>query len=381
MGPTFIKLGQSFATRSDIIDPEFANQLLNLCDNISSASFVYIKRTIERELKAKTQDIFLKLEEVPVASASIAQVHKAQTKCGKFVAVKVLKKNIEKRFKTDIKIILFCARIASFFLPKRLNVVRAIKRFAQSANYELDLRMEASFASELKSNTKNDYGLLIPKVFWDLTAQRVLTTEWIDGVPLTKFKQNNQKIVNRLVLMFFKQVYRDGFFHADVHPGNIFITSDEKIALVDFGIVGRVDDQTKIYLLEVIKGFLNRDYKSVAETHFRAGYVDRKFVNFSTACRAIGEPIVGKPLNQISVSDLLAQLFKLAADFEMEIQPHLLLLQKNLMMLEGNCAKIAPNTNMWKVMSSFIRQWYSTEMRLSKRLTDKVFAKIRSLQF
>ena len=129
-------------------------------------------------------------------------------------------------------------------------------------------------------------------------AQRVLTTEWIDGVPLTKFKQNNQKKVNRLVLMFFKQVYRDGFFHADVHPGNIFITSDEKIALVDFS---RVDDQTKIYLLEVIKGFLNRDYKSVAETHFRAGYVDRKFVNFSTACRAIGEPIVGKPLNHISL--------------------------------------------------------------------------------
>ena len=178
--------------------------------------------------------------------------------------------------------------------------------------------------------------------------------------------------------MFFKQVYRDGFFHADVHPGNIFITSDEKIALVDFGIV---DDQTKIYLLEVIKGFLNRDYKSVAETHFRAGYVDRKFVNFSTACRAIGELIVGKPLNQISVSDLLAQLFKLAADFKMEIQPHLLLLQKNLMMLEGNCAKIAPNTNMWQVISGFIRQWNSTEMRLSKRLTDKVFAKIRSLQF
>ena len=259
-----------------------------------------------------------------------------------------------------------------------MNIVRAIKRFAQSANYELDLRMEASFAFELKSNTKNDYGLLIPKVFWDLTAQRVLTTEWIDGVPLTKFKQNNQKKVNRLVLMFFKQVYRDGFFHADVHPGNIFITSDEKIAFVDFGIV---DDQTKIYLLEVIKGFLNRDYKSVAETHFRAGYVDRKFVNFSTACRAIGEPIVGKPLNQISVSDLLAQLFKLAADFKMEIQPHLLLLRKNLMMLEGNCAKIAPNTNMWQVISGFIRQWNSTKMRLSKRLTDKVFAKIRSLQF
>jgi ubiquinone biosynthesis protein len=380
MGPTFIKLGQSFATRSDIINSELSNELLKLCDNVKGVKFNYIKLTIEKELNKNINEIFREFHEAPVASASIAQVHKATMFDGRKVAVKVLRPDVEKIFKRDIKLLFILARIAAIFLHKRLNLVEIIERFARGVDYELDLRIEAASASELKENTKNDIDFYVPEIFWNMTSRRVLSLEWIDGIPLTRFNENNPKIVNRLILIFFKQVYRDGFFHADVHPGNIFIMPNNKIAAVDFGIMGRIDRQTKIYLIEIIRGFLKHDYHHIAEVHFQAGYVDRKYSQFSTACRAIGEPIVNKPLNEISIANLLSQLFKLATDFNMEIQPHLLLLQKNLMLLEGNCAKLAPNTNMWKVINPFIKNWYYREINVKNKIKDYLNKNIRGFQ-
>lgn len=387
MGPAFIKLGQGFATRIDLIDEDLAKELLALCDNVSPEPFSYVKQTIEEEFKKNLDEIFLEFNEIPVASASIAQVHKAKIRYNyeewidgkpiikketKTVAVKVLRPNVEEIFKRDVKLLFIVVRAITGFIPKRLKPMEIIRRFASNVNAELDLRMEAASASELKQNTRNDIGFYVPEIYWDYTTRNIFTLEWIEGTPLTQITEDKYKVVERLVLIFFKQVYRDGFFHADIHPGNIIIMPDLKIAVVDFGIMGRMDKESRLYLIEIVRGFIDRDYNHIAEIHFEAGYVSRKYLNFATACRAIGEPIVGKPLNQISIASLLAQLFKLASDFEIEVQPNLLLVQKNLMLLEGNCYRLDDNSNMWSIIAPFIKQWYIKEMSVPNRLRARL---------
>ncbi|AHX11545.1 phosphotransferase enzyme family protein [Neorickettsia helminthoeca str. Oregon] len=371
MGPAFIKFGQFFSSMGDLIGPGLGTALRKLCDDVKPVDYAFIKASLEKEFSSKVEDLFSWISEEPVASASIAQIHKATTLSGDVVAIKVLKPNIEKIFKRDIRIAFFVARIFSCFLSKRFNLIPILKRFTASVNCELDLKMEAASLSEMRDNSRYDTEVIMPRVFWNLTSTRVLTMSWMLGVPLTKCNLCDSEFARKLIVVFFKQVYRNGFFHGDIHPGNIFVTPGNKVGLVDFGIVGRIDKKTKIYLLELIKGFLDQDYNRVAEIHYSAGYVDRSRANFASACRALGEPILGKTLREISLSQLLGDFFKLSRDFEIEINPNLVLIQKNLMFLESNCARIHPETNIWRIIEPLIRKWYKTEMNPLKVMKEK----------
>lgn len=362
MGPAFIKFGQFFSSMGDCVGCDLSAELKKLCDNVGHTEFRIIRSSIEKELSRKVDELFVWIKEKPVASASIAQVHEAMMLSGKVVAVKVLKPNVEKIFKRDIRIAFLVVYILSFFLPKGLKVVSILRRFANSSRFELDLKMEAASLSEMRSKLFSDKTVVIPEVYWDLTSRRVLTTSWLDGVPLTHFNHRDPQFARRLIKAFFKQVYVDGFFHGDMHPGNIFCISGHKVGLVDFGIVGRIDKKTKMYLLELLKGFLERDYEHIAELHYSAGYVKRSHTNFASACRALGEPIVGKALKDISLSSLLGDFFKLSRSFQVEVNPNIVLIQKNLIFLEANCLKIDPEMNMWLMIEPMIRRWYKEKM-------------------
>ena len=258
-------------------------------------------------------------------------------------------------------------RLARF---RRFRLVEAVAIFRDTVQLELDLRMEAAASAELRQNTAEDEGFYVPEVFWNFTSQKVLTMERIFGTPLGQLDVLDAKGFDRIALVqraaeaFFNQVYRDGFFHADLHPGNMFVLDNGHLAVVDFGIMGRVSLKERMYLAEILKGFLTEDFRRVAEMHFKAGYVPagKSLDNFTLACRAIAEPILGKPLNEISVAKLLSQLFKVAENFEMETQPQLLLLQKTMMMAEGVGRMLNPDINMWKLAEPLVIGWVSANM-------------------
>jgi len=249
---------------------------------------------------------------------------------------------------------------------RRLKPIEVVKTFRESVFFELDLRFEAAAATELANNiAPYSLGLRVPTVDWSLTSRRVLTTEWIEGIPIhdvTAIAQNGfdcDVILSKLAHGLFFQVFRDGFFHADLHPGNLFVDKNGDIALVDFGIMGRLDLSSRMYIAEILRGFITEDYRHVAEVHFTAGYVPagKSLEMFTQACMAVAKPIIGKPLNEISVSNLLGQMFKIAAEFEMETQPQLLLLQKTMMVTEGVGRMLNPNVNMWELARPLIEEW------------------------
>jgi ubiquinone biosynthesis protein len=294
--------------------------------------------------------IFVSFSEQPIAAASISQVHRAITTEGKEVAVKVLKQNIEKTFSRDIKMLTWLAGIAERFSEqsKRLKSVELVKTFAEICQLELDPRFEAAHSSELKENTKNDKGFYVPQVDWNRTSKEFLTLEWIEATPIYELEKlnNHKRIAINLIESFCNQVYRDCFFHADMHPGNLMVDNNGNIIALDCGIMGRIDRERCYYVIEILKGFLNRHYDHVAKMHFRAGYVSSEHKHFVTVCRAIGEPIIGQPIQKISFAGLLSQLFKITGDFDMEVQTQLLLLQKTMILLQGTCRKIYPEINM-----------------------------------
>jgi ubiquinone biosynthesis protein len=399
LGPSFIKLGQLLSTRADLLGDEITEDLAELQDRLPPFPGAQAKALIEAEFDQPLASLFASFDEKPVAAASIAQVHFAVTAEGHEVAVKVLRPGIAGALARDLDLFLWLARLIERTQPslRRLKPVEVVQTLADSVQLEMDLRFEAAAASELAENFAGDPGFRVPRVDWLRTGRTVLTSERILGVRIDDrdgIIAAGHAIPDMLRIaaaVFFKQVFRDGFFHADQHPGNLFVDRDGALAAVDFGIMGRLDRQTRYYLADMLIGFLSGDYRQVAEVHFAAGYVPRRrsIDAFTQACRSIGEPILGRPLHEISIARLLAQLFQVTEQFEMETQPQLLLLQKTMVQVEGVGRRLDPTVNIWTLARPLVEEWArenrGPEARLRQRIdvlleaADEVPRLLRSL--
>jgi ubiquinone biosynthesis protein len=367
MGPSFIKLGQALSTRADLLSESVATDLARLQDHLPPFPGAAARRTIEAELGRPIDVLFNRFDDEPVAAASIAQVHFATTTDGREVAVKVLRPGIERAFERDLDLFYWVAELVEATQPRfrRLKPLDSVRAFADIVRVEMDLRMEAAAAEELGENFLDDPGYRAPAIDWDRTAQRVLTLERVDGIPIgdrdaiVAAGHDPDTIMKKCAEAFFYQVFRDGFFHADMHGGNAFVDKQGRIVPVDFGIMGRVDEATRGYLAELLVAFLRRDYRAVAEVQFRAGYVpaDQSLEVFAQACRSIGEPIFGKPSHEISIARLLAHLLRVTEQFKMAVQPQLLLLQKTMLMAEGMGTRLNPKVNIWELAQPLIEEW------------------------
>jgi ubiquinone biosynthesis protein len=381
LGPSYIKLGQFLATRDDIIGRELAADLSTLQDRLPPFSQADARKAVEEALGSPIDKLFAEFGP-SVAAASIAQVHKAKVRMPdgtlKPVAVKVLRPGIEQRFQRDLDSYFFAARMVERFHPRsrRLRPVAVVDTLAKSVAIEMDLRMEAAAISEMAENSKNDEGFRVPVVDWTRSARRVLTLEWIDGIPIADHRalraagHDVKALGARLMQTFLRHAMRDGFFHADMHPGNLFVDAEGRIVAVDFGIMGRLGMKERRFLAEILYGFLNRDYRRVAEVHFEAGYVPRKHAvaQFAQALRAIGEPIMDRPASEISMAQLLGQLFQYTEVFDMQTRPELLLLQKTMVVVEGVGRSLDPELNMWVVSEPVVKEWMEKELGAGARL-------------
>ena len=367
MGPSFIKLGQALSTRADLLNEEVATDLGRLQDHLPAFPGSEARAIVERELRQPLGALFAAFDDVPVAAASIAQVHFAVTTDGRDVAVKVLRPAIEQAFARDLDLFYWMAELVERTQPRfrRLKPIESVRAFAEIVRIEMDLRLEAAAAEELGDNFRDDPSYRAPTIDWDRSAERVLTLERVDGTPIgdraaiAAAGHDPDVVMKKCAEAFFYQVFRDGFFHADMHGGNAFVDREGRIVPVDFGIMGRIDEDTRGYLAELLVAFLRRDYRAVAEVQFRAGYVppDQSLEMFAQACRSIGEPIFGKPSHQISIARLLAQLLRVTEQFEMAVQPQLLLLQKTMLMAEGMGTRLNPTVNIWELARPLIEDW------------------------
>ncbi len=377
LGPIYIKFGQTLSTRPDLIGIDISKYLQYLQDKLAPFSSIIACKIIEESFGRSINQLFSLFEETPIAAASISQVHRAKLRSGEFVAVKILRPKIHHTYDNDIKILYILAKLATivFIKFKRLQLIAVIDVFHNTMKFELDLRLEAAAASELYDNFQNDGGICIPKVYWELTHEYIITTEWVEGVSIyARDKLVEQgldltKIAQRFATMFFNQVYRDGFFHADLHPGNILVKSDGSIVLLDFGIMGRLSNKDRMAIAESLFGFFNRNYKLVALVHFKAGYIHENtdLDLFAQACRAVSEPIMGYAKN-ISIGRLLAQLFKITEDFGMKLQPQLLLLQKTVMVVEGIGQQLDPEINIWYLIEPSIKKWADNNLSFKAKV-------------
>jgi ubiquinone biosynthesis protein len=378
MGPSFIKLGQALSTRSDLFGEIFTADLATLQDRLPPFPGAQARATVEAELGCPLAECFREFDNTSVAAASIAQVHFAITAQGEEVAVKVLRPGIEEAFAADISLFYWLARMSLRGRPqmRRLKPVEVVHMMEKNVAVEMDMRMEAAAASELRGNFADDPNFRVPKVDWSRTAQRVLTLERVSGLRvddldgLARAGLEPDRILAITTTALFRQVFCDGFFHADPHPGNIFVEDTGGVAVMDFGIMGRLDEKTRIYLAEMLMGFLEGNYTKVADLHFRAGYVpaSQSRQDFAQACRAIGEPILGLHLHEISIARLLSQLFQMTEKFEMEVQPQLLLLQKTLLVAEGVGRSLNPRINMWQMTRPLIEDWVREHHGVEGRL-------------
>ena len=369
MGTTFIKLGQFLATRPDIIGEELSKRLENLQDRLPPFSSYEAKEIIKKDLGEETFNTILNLSE-PIAAASIAQVHKAQINDEgtiKDVAIKILRPNIKKIFNEEIDAIMLFAFLVESFIKKtkRLKLVEVVFLLKEITNLEMDLRFEAAAANEYAENTKNDAGFRVPQIYWNFTSENVMTLDWIDGVSIRETEElkrrniDTKKIAEDIIQHFLRHAVRDGFFHADMHQGNIFIDNNGEIAPIDFGIMGRLDRLSKRFLAEILYGFIQRDYKKVAEVHLVAGLVPKEVPidDLAQALRSIGEPIFGQAVKDISGGKLLKQLFDVTEKFNMQTQPQLLMLQKTMVVVEGVARKLHPETNIWTTSKPVLESW------------------------
>ena len=369
MGTTFIKLGQFLATRPDIIGEELSKKLENLQDKLPPFSLIEAKEIVKNDLGIDTYNSIINLSE-PVAAASIAQVHKAQINDNgtiKDVAIKILRPNIKKIFNEEIDAMMLFAFLIESLIKKtkRLKLVEVVFLLKEITNLEMDLRFEAAAANEYAENTKNDVGFRVPQIYWNFTSENVMTLDWVDGISireteeLKKRNHNTEKIAEDIIQNFLRHAVRDGFFHADMHQGNIFIDNSGHIVPIDFGIMGRLDKMSKRFLAEILFGFIQRDYKKVAEVHLVAGLVpkDVPLDDLAQALRSIGEPIFGQAVKDISGGKLLKQLFDVTEKFNMQTQPQLLMLQKTMVVVEGVARKLNPNTNIWTTSKPVLENW------------------------
>tara|TARA_Y100000590_G_scaffold143920_1_gene165466 strand:- start:6360 stop:7925 length:1566 start_codon:yes stop_codon:yes gene_type:complete len=371
MGTTFIKLGQFLATRPDIIGQNTSKELEKLQDKLPAFNIHEAKKILKEELG---EGSFNKLKNIsePVAAASIAQVHFAEVEISnetKNVAIKILRPEIEKIFNDELDALMLLAYIIQNLVKKteRLKLIEIVHLLREITNIEMDLRFEAAAANELYENTKNDLGFSVPKIYWDYTSKKVLCLDRVDGASIREIEKlksqniNLKKLSKNIIQHFLKHAVRDGFFHADMHQGNLFVGKNGEIIPVDFGIMGRLDKSNRKYLAEILYGFIKRDYKKVAEVHFLAGLVSKNVSkdDFAQALRSIGEPIFGQSAKNISGGKLLAQLFEITEKFNMQTQIQLLLLQKTMVVVEGVSRKLDPDTNIWDISKPVLENWLS----------------------
>ncbi|MBS1240498.1 MAG: 2-polyprenylphenol 6-hydroxylase [Proteobacteria bacterium] len=382
IGPAAIKLGQSLATRPDLVGDIAARNLLDLQDSLPPLPFDAIRREIEASFGQPLDALFSSVDPEPVGSASIAQVHKGVTTEGRQVAIKVLRPGIRRRFARDIETYEWAAAHLEALGGEaiRLRPRLTIENFRRWTVRELDLRREAASASELADGMKGFEGYAIPDIDWDRTNGRVLTVEWVDGIKISDIEalkaagHDLPKLANRLVLAFLTQAISAGFFHADMHQGNLFVRADGTIVAVDFGIMGRIDRRARQWLAEILFGLTTGNYRRVAEIHFEAQYVPsyHSVDEFATALRAVGEPMRGKPVNELSIGQMLDGLFAITRDFDMQTQPHLLLLQKTMVMVEGVATQLNPEINMWDVSAPYVKSWIRDELGPEAALADRL---------
>ena len=371
LGPSYIKLGQFLATRPDVIGAKRAFELKALQDKLPPFPQAEAEAIVAAELGKPVPKLFKSFGPA-VAAASIAQVHKAETMEGKEVAVKILRPDVERRFANDINSFAFAARNAERFskVARRLRPVAAVAMLEESMVHELDLRMEAAALSEMAQNSKDDKGFRVPQVEWGLSSKRVLTTEWIDGTSMADVEALRARgldlkaLGDRVIQSFLRHAIRDGFFHADMHQGNLFVDPAGNLVALDFGITGRLSEGDRLFLAEILYGFITRNYRRIAQVHFDAGYIPETedVETFAQALRAIGEPIMGLPAGEISMSRLLTQLFEVTEQFNMQTQPQLLLLQKTMVVTEGVARTLNSDLNIWKASEPVVKHWIERKL-------------------
>lgn len=389
IGPAAVKLGQTLATRPDLVGEAAARDLLRLQDTLPALPFDKVRAAVAQSLDAPLDSLFRSIDPDPVGAASVAQVHKAVTTDGRTVAVKILRPGIEAKFASDIETYEWIAAHAAARGGElaRLRPREVIATFKQWTLRELDLRREAAAASELRAMMSGEDGYVVPEIDWTRTSRRVLTLEWIDGIKLTDRAALDaagvdlSKTATTLVRTFLAQAITHGFFHADLHQGNLFVLPDGRIAAIDFGIMGRIHRQARIWLAEILYGLITGNYRRVAEIHFDAQYVPshHNVEEFTTALRAVGEPIRGVPVKDISVGNMLDGLFAITREFDMPTQPHLLLLQKTMVMVEGVASTLDPEINMWDAAGPFVEHWLRDELGPEARLADTILRGARTL--
>lgn len=391
LGPSFIKLGQVLSVRPDLVGTALAEDLGRLRDKLPPFSWAEARAVIEAELGTPVETLFSHIETEPVAAASVAQVHLAETSDGRAVAVKVLRPGVEAAFARDLALFAWLAEAAERHVAdmERLRPRDVVASLRDWVAIELDLRLEAAAAGELRDNFRDDPDVLVPAVDWQRTARRVMTVERIEGLPvedraaLQEAGLDLHDLAGRVIRVFLKQALRDGYFHADMHHGNLFVsrpdgtaaggtTAGGRLELVDFGIMGRLDMKTRRFMAEMLGAFLTGNWRRAAEVHFEAGYVpaDRDVNAFAQACRSIGEPILDRPVTEISIGRLLAQLFQITETFGMRTQTHLLLLQKTMVTVEGVARSLDPEINFWEVARPVIEDWARENMGPAARLRE-----------
>jgi ubiquinone biosynthesis protein len=372
LGPIFVKFGQILSTRRDLLHDDLADELAKLQDRVPPFSGVKARAIIEKAYGKPVDELLEAFDEQPLASASIAQVHTAQLKDGKKVVVKVLRPQIEKTIRRDVDLLYTIARLAEKYWKegRRLRPVEVVQEYEKTIFDELDLMREAANASQLRRNFLNSEILYVPEVYWDLTRQNVLVMERISGTPVGDINALKQQGISMKLLgergveIFFTQVFKFNFFHADMHPGNIFVESNGRYIAVDFGIMGTLTEEDKRYLAENLLAFFNRDYKRVAQLHIQSGWVPEgtRVEEFESAIRTVSEPIFEKPLSEISFGHFLLKLFQTARRFDMEVQPQLVLLQKTLLNIEGLGRQLYPQLDLWTTAKPFLERWMSEQI-------------------
>ncbi|QRM53997.1 2-polyprenylphenol 6-hydroxylase [Sinorhizobium sp. BG8] len=382
LGPSYVKMGQFLATRPDVVGAAFADDLSLLQDSMATFPREAAVANIEGSLGRPVEDLYVSLGE-PIAAASIAQVHPGTVRDNageRQVAVKVVRPGVRQRFAADIEVMYLVARMQERLLPqtRRLKAIEVTRTLEQTTRIEMDLRLEAAALSELGENTRNDPGFRVPKVDWERTGRDVVTMEWIDGVKMSDVEglraagHNLDQLADTLIQSFLRHTLRDGFFHADMHQGNLFVDDQGMIVAVDMGIVGRLSRKERRFLAEILYGFITRDYVRVANVHFEAGYVPayHDVASFAQAIRAIGEPIHGQPAETISMAKLLTLLFEVTELFDMETRPELVMLQKTMVVVEGVARTLNPRFNMWKASEPVVGGWIRDNLGPKRLLAD-----------